>query len=624
MVRTKFLSIVLFLISYLLFVPATHAAGEFRSDYTVDYYVQPQGSNVNTKVVMTTKVTNLTEDIYVNKYTLSFPNSFAISEMSARDDKGSVTPEITKTDSATDVKLAFNKPEIGKNSTNTLFLEFNQAQLLTVSGNVWEIVLPTMGESVNNGSYSVRVHLSDGQKKLSIARPKPTSINGNTITWENPAVKTIFGVFGDAQIYELNLRYHLSNDQIRPVYTDIAFPLDTLYQRVFVDTIVPRPASVTIDSDGNYLGRYNLAPKEQKSIVFNGWVVVSVRAREEMVESIRNQYKNQKAYLTKKTKYWNVVAPASLDSPAKIFDFVSSSLEYDFSRVDVDVDSESTTRLGASGALKQPEKAVCIEFTDLFVAMARDRGFSAREIEGYGFSTDERFRPLSLAQDVLHAWPEYYDSKTELWKQVDPTWQNTSGIDYFNSFDLNHVAFVIHGKQDDYPVPAGMYKKDDNKDIDIRPIAREPVAKEKLELRVQMPTTMMQGRTYEATLQVTNIGNVFLYNKQIDMSANVTLPKKQFIIEAIAPYQTITIPFAFVAQEKEVLLSVAARGEKPTLYRQRLVQTNTLIYVGLGMVVAILLLVTLIVRTSRKKHADMHRFLAQPNTSSASQLPEHS
>ncbi|MBS3157002.1 AAA family ATPase, partial [Candidatus Woesearchaeota archaeon] len=32
--------------------------------------------------------------------------------------------------------------------------------------------------------------------------------------------------------------------------------------------------------------------------------------------------------------------------------------------------------------------------------------------------------------------------------------------DYFNQFDMTHFAFVIHGKNDSFPLPAGSYKSD--------------------------------------------------------------------------------------------------------------------------------------------------------------------
>lgn len=75
-------------------------------------------------------------------------------------------------------------------------------------------------------------------------------------------------------------------------------------------------------------------------------------------------------------------------------------------------------------------------------------------------------QPLSLISDILHSWPEYWDDTRQNWIPVDPTWESTSEIDYFNNFDLKHIAFVIHGKNSTYPLSAGSYKSENfSKDV---------------------------------------------------------------------------------------------------------------------------------------------------------------
>ena len=112
--------------------------------------------------------------------------------------------------------------------------------------------------------------------------------------------------------------------------------------------------------------------------------------------------------------------------------------------------------MGALSALNNPTSAVCLEFTDLFVALSRAAGIPAREIDGYAYTNNAHDRPLSLTEDVLHAWPEYYDFDKKAWIMVDPTWGNTTGgIDYFNALDFDHIAFVIKGENSGYPIPAG-------------------------------------------------------------------------------------------------------------------------------------------------------------------------
>ena len=96
---------------------------------------------------------------------------------------------------------------------------------------------------------------------------------------------------------------------------------------------------------------------------------------------------------------------------------------------------------------------MCTEFADLFIALARAAGIPAREVNGYGYTTDPQLRPLSLGNNVLHAWPQYWDSVRKVWVSIDPTWgRTTGGVDYFSKLDFNHLAFLTHGLSDSLPV----------------------------------------------------------------------------------------------------------------------------------------------------------------------------
>jgi len=107
----------------------------------------------------------------------------------------------------------------------------------------------------------------------------------------------------------------------------------------------------------------------------------------------------------------------------------------------------------------------CMEFTDTFIALARSMGIPAREINGYAYSKDPEKNPINISineGDRLHAWPEFYDPNFG-WVQIDPTWGNTSGIDYFSKLDLNHIVLVTKGIDSKYPIAAGFNKIDSNK-----------------------------------------------------------------------------------------------------------------------------------------------------------------
>ena len=96
-------------------------------------------------------------------------------------------PEVTNKDGKVNITVTFNDPVRGQNSRNAFALEFMQDNLFRIFGNVWEVMLPTIG---NTSSYQVVVHLPDStHKKISIAKPKPDSIEGNKIIVWNSEFK---------------------------------------------------------------------------------------------------------------------------------------------------------------------------------------------------------------------------------------------------------------------------------------------------------------------------------------------------------------------------------------------------------------------------------------------------
>ena len=249
-------------------------AADFKTDYQVEYNLSQLQESLNSQVNFKIRITNLRSDIYVNKFAISFPNTFSINNLKASDDNGFITPKVTVDEQKTKVELEFSNPTIGKDSTNTFYLNFNQANLFKVNGQVWEVVLPVI-ENTQDESYQVTVNLPETtNKKISIAKPKPDLVSRNKIVWSNPKTKTIYAVFGDHQVYQTELTYHLKNDQIYPVYTEIAFPPDTVFQKTFIQSISPEPESVQLDEDGNYLGKYFLKPLENKTITYKSFIQI--------------------------------------------------------------------------------------------------------------------------------------------------------------------------------------------------------------------------------------------------------------------------------------------------------------------------------------------------------------
>lgn len=525
-------------------------ASDFKTDYQVEYNLSQSQDNLNSQVDFKIKIVNLKTEVYVSKFSISFPNTFSINNLKTSDDNGYITPIVTTDEDKTKIELEFSNPTIGKDSVNTFFLSFDQANLFKINGKVWEVVLPVI-ENTQNESYNVIVNLPETtNKKISISKPRPDSVTGNKIIWNNPKTKTIYAVFGDNQAYKTELTYHLKNDQIYPVFTEIAFPPETANQKIFLESVNPMPESVRIDEDGNYLGKYFLKPLETKIIVYKSLIEVYAKTRDEAVQYFRNSIEQQKNYLLTAKKYWEISKVdliKNLNNTEDIYYFVTNNLKYNYNKI-----NSQNKRLGADTVLSSRDQAVCLEFTDLFVGIAREKGIYSREIEGYGFSLDPKLQPISLSSDILHAWPEYFDSKTKNWIAVDPTWENTSGINYFSSFDLNHIVFVIHGKNSDYPLAAGMYKLENSRDILIKPVIEEPL--ERIEViieNIDFPTTISDNKTYQGKFEIKNNGSSYLWQIPINLNGdNINIDRKNFIIPVLAPYEKKVIIFEYSAKNK--------------------------------------------------------------------------
>jgi hypothetical protein len=540
-------------IFFSLIMPSFSYAADYKSNYQIEYNIVPSQNSLTTKVRIHINIINLRSDLYVKNFAISFPSSFLIHNIKASDDRGPITPETQTNSEVTKINLEFSDPQIGRDTQNNFFLEFEQDNLFKANGSVWEVILPTV-ENTTGGSYRVTVNLpTTSEKKISIAKPVPTAITNRQIVWDNPTTKTIYAVFGESQYYQVELTYNLKNHKITPVYMNLAFPPDTLYQKIYVDKIDPQPSLIYLDEDDNFIGRYFLKPSEKKTVVFSGVIEVVSQPREEAMSEVLAKLESQKGYLLTENQYWKIARLdkiQGLRDASSIHRFVVDTLQYDYDKLD----STKNTRMGADKILNDPHKAVCIDFTDLFVATAREKGILAREIEGYGFSHDPKLRPLSLTSDVLHSWPEYFDTKKKVWVPIDPTWEDTSGIDYFSSFDLNHIVFAIHGKKPDYPLSAGMYKTEDSKDIAINAVNIIPIDKTQINLEpMSIPEKINDRKTYRAKLTVVNRSNVFVRDIPIQVeSAGLEVELDETVIDKMAPLQKSDITLSFKAKTRNI------------------------------------------------------------------------
>lgn len=508
------------------------AADEFSTAYDVNYDIGTDGVTTVTEKIT---LKNLTSQYYATEFKLTIGVT-QITDVKVSDSGGILQAQLSQQDSSTTIAVKFNQQVAGVNKAQVLNLQFKSTDFAQKMGKVWEISIPKVVSAANLESYNLIISVpnSFGEPTLITPLPKGEYTNAGKINMsfdkDQLGSTGVSAEFGTNQLFNFDLSYNLENPNIVPVITSIALPPDTAYQDLIYQRIEPKPLNVTVDDDGNYLAWYRLGRNEKIKVNVIGSAKIYNSLK---VENITLDQKLAEKYL-QSDKYWEKDNPAiaskvkeilgpnspksNTDKARLIHRYVAGFLKYDSSRLN----SGGIERLGAVTALNNSSTAVCMEFTDLFIAMARAAGIPAREVDGYAYTTNTKLRPLSLSKDILHAWPEYFDP-AKGWVMVDPTWENTTGgVDYFSKLDLNHFAFVIHGSSSSQPVPAGSYKYLDQNSHDVKVMLSNEdfLGKPQLSTTINNSEPLLAGFPEKINVKIVNNGNAVAIPGSLSIQAN--------------------------------------------------------------------------------------------------------
>ena len=516
-------------------IALVNAQADIASDVEVSYTVQEDGlTNVSYEITLR----NIFTDRYAKSYTLQLQGTNP-EEIYALEGEQALEFTTQTSGQTKQVTITFPDAVVGKDKTRTFNVTYKDKSLASKNGDVWDVSIPRLGSPEAFRTYDVSLIIPDSFGDPAYIFPTPSDANENNFTFSKGQIAStgINAAFGKFQTYELKLKYHLENPLHQSSFVEVAIPPDTSYQKIYLQQIDPTPDKLRSDEDGNWIASYSLDAREQLEVnllahaqVFNS-PVQTVEMSEEFI-----------AVNTQATEYWQTqdetikALAAEYRTPRAIYDYVIRTLEYDNDRVTLNAD-----RMGAVEALNNPGNALCMEFTDVFIAIARAAGIPAREVNGYAFSDNPTLQPLSLVTDVLHSWPEYWDANRKAWIAVDPTWGDTTGgIDYFNNMDLKHIAFAIHGKDDSIPYPAGSYKlgayPEKNVEVNIGSIPEVRASKPEITIK-PVGGFPLTSQRFEIT--VINPGPSALYDLPLVVLQNDK--KETHRIEALLPYGNYTV-----------------------------------------------------------------------------------
>lgn len=524
-------------------------ARDFSSYYKTTYdFNDDLQANVEQEI----SLLNNTANYYVSQYSLSILGGNA-TDVTAYDKIGPLKVSTVKKDETTILNLSFNEKSVGKGSILSFILKYKIDKLAKKEGNLQQVFIPRLSEMQNIDDYSLILKIPKSYGKIANIDPSPRTQKEEkekyVFTFEKSdlAKYGVIATFGQYQTFDFTILYELTNNEDKDYYQSVPLPPDTAYQKIRYESMIPLPDEVIIDYDGNWRADFRVASHQKVLVEAKGQVNIFTGPRKEFVPPAFTLEK----YLAS-SQYWDTQNATvkdlaqKLKTPQNIYDYVVKTLSYNY-------DAVGTERLrkGSSEAVRNPINSICTEFTDLFVAICRAAGIPARELEGYAYNDNPKLKGLLVNNDVLHAWPEYFDLKKKQWIMVDPTFGNTSkGMDFFNKFDMTHFVFVIHGENDVLPYPPGSYRDENFKgrQIFIAFGKERKSTNTKLEIVEIKPEKLFSILNNQLTVKIKNTSGEEIRNEKIIIRSG-SLILKETDSGVIPPFSNKDLNFIIKPKE---------------------------------------------------------------------------
>lgn len=509
----------------------------FDTRLTSTYTVDLEG---NTRVEHTFKIRNETPEYFISRYELKL-GSELISNINVSADNKPLTPTITQDQSGSKIEIEFPDSVVGKDKIREFSVSYLNPVMSQVNGLVLETFIPAMNSQSGYDQHQVILVTPLRFGYPSRIKPDNYSIKQDgqnfVLTYDHLPSEGISAIYGSQQLFKVSARYFLDNPHSQPAITQVSLPPDTPYQKIHYELIEPQPQSIESDPDGNWIATYFLPANSTTEVTLQFLAQLNLDEVHPWLNPQPNkEHLNQQQFWNSQHTEIKELA-ATLTDPLAIYQDVVNRLSYTTEDL-----SQKRERLGALESLRQPQQATCQEFTDLFIALARANQIPARRATGYAHSNDPLMQPLSLVTDVLHAWPEYYDSAHNRWTPIDPTWGSTmKGVDYFHQFDLKHIVFAYNGRSSRLPLAAGNYKlpNQDSKDIQVEFTSDFPVLSPNFSIKLK-PKTVFGFASLPSwyELEIINHQGQAWYQGKIELITDGTS-----IISSDLPSQLTFLPF---------------------------------------------------------------------------------
>lgn len=389
--------------------------------------------------------------------------------------------------------------DIMPNAPYEVKIQYRTHELVKVIGNVYNIYLPGLVKSTqfetkdtargtrSTISYTATLIIPENAPSASYIRPSNIKISSkNNKTYYSLANKdlvdtTMWIQLGTQQYTYFKLVQKTpKTDSIIP--TEISKISDLLStniyrltlprefeetnQKTFYKDITPKPTKVEVDTEGNYIATFEMPANEESQITVEGYIILETEEASKALIPIPDMTitdymskisNNELSNYLQEDSYWQISHPTIMaeaqklsEGKTKIYDliyanyrFVIDTLEYDTNKV-----NENNIRMGAVKALAG-SPAVCMEYSDLLIALLRAQGVPARPAFGYSnnpITSEEQIENAQEKKPVGHQWVQVWMPERG-WVSIDPTWGETNR-EYIGG-DLSHILWYTKAKMND-------------------------------------------------------------------------------------------------------------------------------------------------------------------------------
>ncbi len=231
-------------------------------------------------------------------------------------------------------------------------------------------------------------------------------------------------------------------------------------QKVYYTEISPSPYFIEEDIDGNLIAYFRVPSNLDGEIKVSGYSTSEFNKDLDITKSGNFESLNEldKSFVDRNTsnsKYWestNIemqnVANTIRGDENDIYTIVLNTYKYVVEKIDYSEVKRfgSNERNGALATLRGGA-AVCMEYSDLFIALLRSMGIPARAGFGYGYSALDK--QSLLDGTINHQWAEVYFPEINSWIPVDTTW-GENGNEVIGG-DLNHFYSHVSSVSPEIP-----------------------------------------------------------------------------------------------------------------------------------------------------------------------------